>query len=120
MVHSDSSYGNLFDMKTLQGAAVNYNEATIHCSNIKAKCVCLSANKSEIVAACEALRGTLYFKYVICAIEHGSGLETSDFDKCTTPVIKVDNAGVEAFATNGFGRRTKYLNVRYAKITECI
>lgn len=97
------------------GSAVFIGRTLVSFGSRKSRIVTLSSNEAEIVAAVTSMKDLLYFKRLMCALTHGvrDGAEPVRCERCPTPPMYVDNAGVLSFVERGFTRRTRYLDIYF-------
>lgn len=124
-VYTDANFATNYDYKSFQGTLVKFGETVIFWSSKKMTTVAQSTDESEIIAANSSLRELMYFKQLICEILHLSSYDFNYDYRCSIcpkiiPKLLIDNQGTIAFCKNGFGKRTKYLSVKYIYLNELL
>ena len=124
-VYSDASFASNFDYRSFFGTIVMFGDTVIDWKSKKMSTTAQSTDEAEIIAAYESLRTLEYTRQLICEIIHGQlrKFDWQDPSKCRicsshTPLLMIDNKSTIAFCQNGFGKRTRQLNVQFIALHE--
>ena len=124
-VYTDASFASNYDFRSFYGTLAMFGETVIDWTSKKMGSTAQSTDESEIIGAYEAMRTLMYLKQLICEVIHGrlykfDWQKTSPCHICNshTPLLLIDNKATIAFCENGFGKRTRQLNVQYIALHE--
>lgn len=124
-VYSDASFASNFDYRSFFGTIVLFGDTVIDWKSKKMSTTAQSTDESEIIGAYESLRTLIYTSKLICEIIHGRlrGFNWEDTAPCKVcsqfiPILLIDNKSTIAFCQNGFGKRTRQLNVQFIALNE--
>src|SRR5579871_4137505 len=104
--------GNLDDRKFISGYVIKLGDTAISWKCNKQSCLALSTVEAEYVSASTASKEIIWLRRLLKELDHKQE---------NTTVMHIDNEDVKELAANHMiSQRTKYINIRYHFIRECL